>query len=129
MADALFDTTVLIDYRRGDPAAQSLVKPVLDGRSTASFSPITVAELWQGKMKDRKEELEYTAILSVMEEAPLRSDEARRAGDKIRGYGYNQKANLFADALIAATAEERDEPLYTRNDRDMSRFYSNVKKY
>ena len=129
MADALFDTTVFIDYHRGDKAAQSLVQPVLDRLSTASFSPLTVAELWQGKMRDRREELEYTALLTVMEEAPLGSSVARRAGYKIREYGHNQKADLFADALIAATAEERGELIYTRNHKDMSRFYSNVKKY
>ena len=129
MAESLFDTTVFIDYRRGDQAAKALVKPVLDRLSTASFSPLTVAELWQGKMRDRREELEYTALLTVMEEAPLRGNAARTAGYNIRQYGYNQKAGLFADALIAATAEERGELLYTRNDKDMTRFYSNVQRY
>ena len=129
MADALFDTTVFVDYRRGDTAAQALIQPILDGLSTASFSPITVAELWQGKMTDRKEELEYTALLTVMEEAPLGSNSARVAGYKLRDCSYNQKADLFADALIAATAEERGEPIYTRNYKDFARFYSNVKRY
>lgn len=129
MTDALFDTTVFVDYRRGDQSARDLVQPVLDKLSTASFSPITVAELWQGKMRDRKEELEYAALITVMEEAPLRSSAARVAGYNIRDYGYNQKADLFADALIAATAEDRNEPLYTRNYRDMALFYSKVQRY
>lgn len=129
MADALFDTTVFIDYRRGDKAAQALVKSVIDGLSTASFSPLTVAELWQAKMEDRKEELEYSALLTLMEEAPLGSSASRTAGYNLRSYGYNQKADFFADALIAATAEERGEPIYTRNYKHMAIFYSNVQKY
>lgn len=51
------------------------------------------------------------------------------AGYKLREYSYNQKADLFADALIAATAEDRGEPVYTRNYKHMSRFYSDVRKY
>ena len=57
------------------------------------------------------------------------SDAARAAAYNTREYGYNQKADLFADALIAATAEQRGEPIYTRDYTDMTRFYPNMRKY
>ena len=129
MADALFDTTVFIDYRRGDNGARALIQLVLDGAKSASFSALTVAELWQGDMKDRQEELEYAALFAVMEEAPLRSQDAKEAGCKIRKYTDNQKAQYFADALIASTAECRNEPLFTRNGKHMSLFHPNVQTY
>lgn len=129
MADAIFDTTVFIDYHRGIQAAKELVASVINKKLTASYSALTVAELWQGAMRDRKEEMEYSAILACMEEVSLSSDICRIAGTNLRAYGDNERAKYFADALIAATAEIKGEQLFTRNDKDMKRFYSNIVRY
>jgi len=130
MADALFDTTVFIDWLRGDGAAKQLVDDVLQGRKTASYSAITMAELWQNEQIDRQTEIEYQALASeFLEEAPLVSEAAKRAGVQLRDLSRNRRRELFADALIAATAEIRGETVYSRNDSDLRRFYSRVETY
>jgi tRNA(fMet)-specific endonuclease VapC len=130
MADAFLDTTVFIDYIRGDVAAKALLEPFLSLTKRASYSSITVAEIWCGEgMKDRKQEIEYEAILQTMIEASLTGSIARRAGSWLRGCSRNAQRDFFADALIAATAAEHGEPIHTRNDKHMKRFYSNVLTY
>ncbi|MDP2948978.1 MAG: PIN domain-containing protein [Chloroflexota bacterium] len=130
MTDALFDTTVFIDWWRGDTGAISLVDAVKNGRFTASYSSMSIVELWQWDQLDRKEEIEYVALTSrYLEEASLGFEEARLAGTWLRGYGRNQRRELFADALIAATAQLRRETVYSRNDRQLRRFYSDVQPY
>ena len=130
MSDALFDTTVFIDWWRGDPGATELVDAVTSGRMTASYSSITICELWQWDELERQEEIEYIALTKrYLQEAPLGFEAAQLAGTRLRGYKRNQRKELFADALIAATAQLRQETLYSGNDRQLSRFYSQVKGY
>ena len=130
MADALLDTCVFIDYVRGEPKGKALLMPFLSLEKKGSYSTLTVAEIWRGEtMTDRKEEIQYQAILTLMEEASLTTSIARVAGSRLRGLSRNLQGVLFADALIAATAEERGEPIYSRNVKDLTRFYSNVLTY
>jgi len=130
MSDALFDTTVFIDWWRGDTGAINLVEAVKNGRLTASYSSMSIVELWQWDQLDRKEEIEYIALTKrYLEEASLGFQEATLAGTWLRGYSRNQRRTFFADALIAATAQLRGETVYSRNDRQLRRFYSNVQPY
>jgi predicted nucleic acid-binding protein len=130
MSDALFDTSVFIDWWRGSTGTVNLVDAVKDGRLTASYSSMTIAELWQWDQLDRKEEIEYVALTSrYLEEASLGFEEARLAGTWLRGYGRNQRRKLFADALIAATAQLRRETVYSGNYRQLRRFYPDVQPY
>jgi len=128
MADALFDTTVLIDYYRGDVGARRLVDAVRTGVMTASFSPVTSYELWIG-IRSREEELDFLAVLRHFEEAPLTSAMARQAAYWLRDTRARPTEDLIRDALIAATAAVRDEVIYTRNVRDFLRFYTRVQVY
>jgi predicted nucleic acid-binding protein len=127
MADALFDTTVFIDYSRGDAAAGRLVDPVLIGTTTASYSPVTVFELWVGISRD--EELVFRALMALMEEAVFDAEMASQAAEWLRLLPLPMQENLIRDAFIAATAKLREEPVYTRNVRDFARFYANVQSY
>jgi predicted nucleic acid-binding protein len=127
MADALFDTTVFIDYSRGDAAAGRLVDPVLMGTTTASYSPVTVFELWVGITRD--EELVFRALMALMEEAVFDAETASQAAEWLRLMPLRMQEGLVRDAFIAATAMLRKEPIYTRNIRDFRRFYTNVRTY
>ena len=129
MADALFDTDVFINYWRGDTGAGNLIKDVLNNKITASFSPISAVELWQYSALTRREEIEYLAITSYMEEAPLYSAIGIKSGQAIRGFSRNRRRRLLADALIALTASDRKEKVYSRNFKDLRLFYSNVMHY
>ena len=128
MADALFDTTVLIDYYRGDVEARRLVDAVRTGAMTASFSPVTSYELWIG-IRSRAEELDYLAVFRRFDEAVLTSAMARQAAYWLRDIRERPTEDLIRDALIAATAAVRNEVIYTRNVRDFLRFYSRVQAY
>ena len=128
MADALFDTTTFIDYYRGYEGARTLIESAASGRVAASYSPFSVVELWIRPM-ERPEELEYLALLSLLEEAPLTRGVAQLAALWLRGESRLSRQRLIGDALIAATAAVRDEPIYTRNERDFARFGVRVRSY
>ena len=128
MADALFDTTVFIDYYKGDSAANALVQSVFDGAMTAPYSAITQFEVWSG-ITTHEEEIDYLAIMAICEVAVLTSSMARAAARLLRQFTPSRSEGLFRDALIAATAIERGETIYTRNARDFRRFNANVRSY
>jgi predicted nucleic acid-binding protein len=129
MSDHLFDTTVFIDWWRGVPEAVSLVDSVVSGDNTASYSAITSLELYQFDSLGRQEEIEYAALCLLMEEVPVSSQIAGTAGQMLRNLSRNQRRRPGADALIAASAMSRGEKIYSRNQRDISRFYSEVDSY
>jgi len=126
----LYDTCVFIDYWRGDSAAFSLIDSVRSQPRSASYSPISAAELWLYKQLGRQEEIEFVALTDYfLREAKLSTTAARKAGKLLKDYSRSQQRQLMADALIAATAEERGERVRTRNDRHFRKFYSNVATY
>jgi predicted nucleic acid-binding protein len=128
VADALLDTTFFIDYHRGDAKARDLWLQIHEGTLSASFSSVTVFELWVGTLT-RQEEVVYRALLMMMEEAPLTSAEAELAATWLRALSPQVSETVIRDAFIAATGERRGEPIYTRNVRDFTRFYSDVRSY
>ncbi len=114
----LFDTTLLLDYMKNppDPPPGGLAEEVFQLTSTASYSPISEAEVWTGRMT-REEEVKLSALLSVCQFAPLTSEAARRAGELLRNKDRSQIKAHFADALIAATAALRSELVATADAR------------
>jgi predicted nucleic acid-binding protein len=126
----LYDTCVFIDYWRGDPEALVLIDAVRSQPRSASYSSLSATELWIYKHLGRQEEIEYVALTQhFLQEAQLSMAAAKKAGELLRDYRRNQQMRLMADALIAATAEERGERVRTRDERDFRKFYSNVASY
>jgi len=122
MTDAILDTTFFIDLRsQKHQGAMALWQEIQAGTKTAAVSPITIYELWVGSTIGRTEEAFYEACFSFLEETNLSSSSARMAGVWLRTRGDRTEA-LFRDALIAATAVERGEPVFTTNVRDFSSF-------
>lgn len=134
MAHELFDTCVIFDYlglngsdrqRRVSP----FVRPVLDGEKTASVTPLTPLELLQGAGLSKNEKLAALVMVRALEEAPVTLDAGRQAGEWLSGKSKDECKMLAADALIAATASTRGEPVRTLNVADFQRFYSRVLTY
>ncbi len=128
MADALFDTSVFIDYYRGDSRARELVEQIIAGTLTGAYSPISVFELWLGNM-GQAEASTYEDLLVLLEEAVFDGHVAKRAANMLQSVSAQDRQRLLGDAFIAATAAERGETIYTRNVRDFQNLNVNVSTY
>lgn len=126
----LYDTCVFIDYWRGDIGARNLIDSVRRQPKSASYSVLSVTELWQYARLGRQEEIEYVALTRYFfQEALLTTTAAMKAGQWLRPYSRSARRRIAADALIAATAEERGEQVRTKNLGNFRKFYSNVQTY
>ncbi len=122
------DTTVLVDFFDGDAGARAIIEPILDGDTSAAYSPITTFEIWFG-LSSPEEQVRFSAILNALEFAPLSDAAARVAATWLKGTSPRRAEALFRDALIAATARERGETIITGNVRDFARFNVAVRPY
>ena len=129
VADMLLDATVFHDYRRGDAGARAIIEQIIEGEVKASISPLTVFDLWSGTGFDRQTEIAYTGLLKFLDEAPVTAEAARIAGIWVAPLYYDERLSFAQVALIAATAQIRDEPILTSHPELFERFYSNVIEY
>ena len=129
MAEMLLDTTVFQDYRQGVPGARRIFEQIIDGSITASVSPLTVFELWGSSGFDRRSEIGYVGMLRFLEEAPLSSQAAKVASIWIASLEEADRPGLARFALLAATAQERREPICTGQPEPFGRFYSELVSY
>jgi len=135
VADYLFDTTVFVDYHRGDPAAKHLVERLIEGSISASYCALTLAELWIGistihaEELRRREEMEYEAAFTLMESAPISNEDAKLAGTWLGKLDENARKELFADAIIGSVASRRGEVVCTRNKEHFEQFSVQVETY
>jgi predicted nucleic acid-binding protein len=109
-----------IDLFRRDAATQIWDK-IFSGQATGGYSPVTVMELWLGNLSEQEESL-YASAFLFLEELPFSAAAARLAGESLRRLPPSTSERLVRDAMIAATAVEKGEPVCTRNVRDFSRF-------
>lgn len=129
MADMLLDATVFDDYRRGDSGARAIIEQIIEGEVKAAVSSLTVFELWSATGFDRQAEIGYVSLLKFLEEAPVTVEVARVAAMWVAPLVYDQRMALAQAALVAATAQVRDEPLFTSKPELFERFYSNLIEY
>jgi predicted nucleic acid-binding protein len=129
VTDALFDTTFFIDLPCGEPAAESIWETVKRGNMTGAYSAITVFELWMARGISRMEEVFYESAFELLEIVELSLKAAVTAAVWVRGFRTPVPEAISRDAMIAASAFERGEPIYTRNVRDMQRFIPKVVPY
>jgi predicted nucleic acid-binding protein len=127
MSTILLDTSAIIDYLQDEPYAVTLVEQIGTGTITASYSPITEAELWMGTMREQ-EELIVLALLRRCEFTPLDSLTARLAGELLRKRSEGERRRHVGDALIAAAAMRRGEPVVTA-DRSIARLFGGQVQY
>lgn len=128
MSDFLLDTTVFVDLYRGDPAARAILDDLIAGRLQGSFSPISVLELWMGQMSAGEERF-HRSVLALLEEAPVTSIIAERAGVLLGSLSGSIRETIIRDAVIAAAGDIRGEPVVTRNTRDFERLQVAVRAY
>lgn len=97
----IYDTTVLIGFFRGQPAARNYIHRAIDGEVRAFVTAITEAEIWTG-IKDADEETRFLALLRFFQRIKIDSDIARQAGYFRRRYRHDGLS--LPDALQADSA-------------------------
>ena len=120
----LIDTDVLIDYLRGQAEAvsylESLTEPLL-------ISVVTVAELYAG-VREGAERTALDEFIRAFEIVAVDKEIAIKGGLYRRDYGKSHNTGL-ADALIAATAENRQAELVRLNKKHFPMLASVVVPY
>jgi predicted nucleic acid-binding protein len=113
----LLDTTVLVDYLRGNEQARHLLEGMGD---RPHGSVVSVLELFAG-VRNRREERRTEQLLSKMTLLPVTVDIAKRAGVFVRLYDASHGIGAV-DAIIAATAEHHGLRLATLNVKHFPMF-------
>ena len=109
----IFDTDIIIWCLRGNDKAAKAI----DAAEHRAVSVVTYMELLQGA-RDKRELKSIRVFLADcgFEIIPLTENIGHRATIYMEEYGLKSALGL-ADALIAATAAERDMPLATGNQK------------
>lgn len=110
----LLDTTVLIDYLRGAPAADRVDDLVRSG-DVGLTTPVNVEELVRGLR--RREEESAGDLIAGLVVLPLGVREGWQAGTWRRGFASRGVTLSQADCLIAAAALAASAVLATGNPK------------
>lgn len=105
MADYLFDTTIFVDYHRGDPGAKSLIERLIQGSISGSYCALTLTELWIG-------------ISTVSEEALRLTEDLTQGKDNV--FALRVKGISMIDALIDDEDIVLMQEVKTVDDGDMA---------
>jgi predicted nucleic acid-binding protein len=118
---SILDTTFFIDLYRLDAGATQIWESIRLGEIQGSYSAVTAFELWVGRLSQEESDF-YDGLMLNLEEIPLTSSAARRAATWLRDLSGPPAERLIRDAMVAASAADRGEAVFTRNQRDFSRF-------
>lgn len=118
---SVLDTTFFIDLFRLDAGATQVWESIRLGDINASYTAVTAFELWVGRLSQDESDF-YDGLFLHLQEVALTASAARRAAGWLRDLAGPPAERLIRDAMVAASAADRDEPVYTRNQRDFSRF-------
>ena len=113
----VFDTSILIDVLRGDPAALGYVRGVTEAPICSEVTRIEVARGLRSAERASAEQL-----LRTLRWVPLDEPIARRAGELGRRWDRHRPGISLADLVIAATVEQVDAQLATANFRHFPMF-------
>jgi len=115
----ILDLCFFIDLMGGDEAAVAkLDELVIDGR-VLSVSSITVTEVERGMGDSRRER--FDGLLRDVDVVPYDLTTSRRGADLLRSLDDRGEPIGTLDAMVAATALERDGAVVTRNVSEFRR--------
>lgn len=112
----LLDTTFVIDYLRGEPAAIRRLAQLFADGDVLMVNEVVVGEAATGA--PRHPDPDLTALLKPMEFVQPPADAALTAGRWRAEARANGHSLSLADALIAAAADVAGAAVLTRNVRD-----------
>lgn len=107
----LIDSTVLIDFLRGNPAALAFLR---DLKEEAAISVLNVAEIMAGKKANHRDE-DFLRDLALRHDVfPVDYEIATLGGLFYRQYGYTHGCGIV-DCMLAATAKIKGCTFVTHN--------------
>ncbi len=112
------DTTFLIDFLRGDPAAEKKLQYYTDRYEPLTTTPINAAELFKGayRSKNRTSELaKVKMILEYLDLLQLSLPVCEKFGKLVNELSTGGSSIGDLDSIIASTAITYREILLTRN--------------
>jgi len=120
LALIVVDTSILIDHLRGnDEARQALRAATLRGDDTVA-SVLTKVELLAGMRSH--ERASVRSLMGALAWIDLTDAVAEQAGALARRYARSHQGVEVVDFVIAATAQELNADLWTRNIRHFPMF-------
>ena len=120
MALIVVDTSILIDHLRGnDEARQALRAATLRGDDTVA-SVLTKVDLLAGMRSH--ERASVRSLMGALAWIDLTDAVAEQAGALARRYARSHQGVEVVDFVIAATAQELNADLWTRNIRHFPMF-------
>ena len=111
----IVDTDILIDVGRGDKTAITYLESLEKSKELA-VSAVTYMELIVG-CKNKREQQVVKRFVTRFEVIALTEAITEKALELLLEYRLSHGL-LIADALIAATAIEQNQPLASKNQRD-----------
>jgi len=114
MTDLLLDTTVVIDFLRGNKKAANYLAHLV----TPTISIITEAEIYQGA-KNKSDIKTWEKFLIRFKIIPITAEISRLAIKLLKKYRLSHGLHIL-DALIAAIAIENSLALVTENTKHFS---------
>lgn len=120
MRDFTFDTGMLIALSRRKSAAWRRVDEIEHEGRAITIPTVTIAEFWRG----RTDQAERVLRLRGVTIEPLSAHIARRAGEALAELGGDARidAKLTIDAIVMASAAEREDIVLTSDVDDLTRF-------
>ncbi len=116
----LVDTSVLIDHLRGDEAAQRALVGAVEQGERLACSVVTKVEVLAGMRPG--EEPATRRLLDALDWIDVDDGIAERAGAMANRYLRSHPGVDPIDFIIAATAEQHDAALWTRNIKHFPMF-------
>lgn len=126
MANYLLDTTVIIDYLRGDIEKVRCIRKLASEGSLLGCCLVNIIEVYAGMRE--KERAATEEMLDSLEYYEVTKEIARRAGQYKRVYREKGVTLPLPDVIIAAVAISNDLILVTDNTRHYPLPELNVKQ-
>jgi predicted nucleic acid-binding protein len=115
MADYLLDTTVIIDYLRGEKRKVEFVKKLASEGSFLGCCLVNIIEVYAGMREKEREATEE--ILDSLEYYEVTKEIAKKAGQYKRVYREKGVTLSLPDVVVAAVAISNGLTLVTDNPK------------
>jgi predicted nucleic acid-binding protein len=126
MADYLLDTTVIIDYLRGENRKVKFIKKLASEGSLLGCCLVNIIEVYAGMREREREATEE--ILDSLEYYEVTKEIAKKAGQYKRVYREKGVTLSLPDVIIAALAISNNLTLVTDNLRHYPMPELNIKQ-